>query len=49
MRESKEAIRDAINRIATYLGLTFALSAVFYGLVISADARQPQPVHPTGV
>jgi membrane protease YdiL (CAAX protease family) len=36
MRESKEPIRDAINRIATYLGLTFALSAVFYGLIISA-------------
>jgi len=36
MTESKEPIRDAINRIATYLGLTFALSAVFYGLIISA-------------
>jgi membrane protease YdiL (CAAX protease family) len=36
MRESKEPIRDAINRIATYLSLTFALSAVFYGLIICA-------------
>jgi membrane protease YdiL (CAAX protease family) len=28
--------RDAIKRVAAYLGLTFALSAVFYGLIINA-------------
>ncbi len=31
-----ETNRDALKRIATYLGLTFALSAIFYGLILSA-------------